>query len=149
MIVIFILFFVGMTRITITILFRVIVLGRTRGCGYWIMAAFFGCIYQVVISPLQWADNTAKHIAEKVERGLVEGAEDAQGTSYPDLEAARRREETYDFWTEMINKGFNKCRWGGGEKSGRGKLCTPHPEAEGAPEQEGHELEPLRKTNPE
>jgi hypothetical protein len=42
----------------------------------------------------------------------VEGAEDAQGTNYPDLEAARRREETYDFWTEMINKGFNKCRWG-------------------------------------
>jgi hypothetical protein len=49
-IVIFILFFVGMTRITITILFRVIVLGCTRGCGYWILAAFFGCIYQVVIS---------------------------------------------------------------------------------------------------
>jgi hypothetical protein len=67
----------------------------------------------VVISPLQWADSTAKHIAEKVERGMVEGAEDAQGTNYPDLEAARRREETYDFWTEMINKGFNKCRWGG------------------------------------
>jgi hypothetical protein len=148
MIVIFILFFVGMTRIIITILFRVIVLGRTRGCGYWIMAAFFGCVYQVVISPLQWADNTAKHIAEKVERGLVEGAEDTQGTGYPDLEAARRREETYDFWTEMINKGFNKCRWGGRSRE-EASSAPPHPETEGAPEQEGHELEPLRKTNPE
>jgi hypothetical protein len=148
MIMIFILFFVGMMRITITILFRVIVLGRTQGCGYWIMAAFFGCIYQVVISPLQWADSTAKHIAEKVERGLVEGAEDAQGTNYPDLEAARRSEETYDFWTEMINKGFNKCRWGGRNWEDASS-APPHPETEDAPEQEGHELEPLRKKNSE
>jgi hypothetical protein len=36
-----------------------------------------------------------------------------KGSNYPDLEAARRREETYDFWTEIICKGFNKCRWGG------------------------------------
>jgi hypothetical protein len=85
MIVIFVLFFVGMTRIAITILFRAVVLGRTRGCGYWVMAAFFGCIFQVIISPLQWADNTAKRLAEKVERGMVEGAEDAQGNNYPDL----------------------------------------------------------------
>jgi hypothetical protein len=50
MIVIFILFFVGVTRLVITVLFRAIVLGRTKGCGYWIMAAFFGCVYQIVIS---------------------------------------------------------------------------------------------------
>jgi hypothetical protein len=78
----------------------------------------------------------------------VEGAEDAQGTGYPDLEAGRRREETYDFWTEMINKGFNKCRWGGRNWEDASS-APPHPETEGAPKQEGHELEPLRKTNPE
>jgi hypothetical protein len=102
----------------------------------------------VVISPLQWADSTAKHIAEKVERGLVEGAEDAQGTKYPNLEAARRREETYDFWTEMISKGFNKCRWGGRNRE-EASSAPPHPETEDAPEQEGHELEPLKKKNSE
>jgi hypothetical protein len=147
-IVIFVLFFVGMTRIAITILFRAVVLGRTRSCGYWVMAAFFGCIYQVIRSPFQWADNTAKCLAEKVERGMVEGAEDAQGSNYPDLEAARRREETHDFWTEMISKGFNKCRWGGRNREDA-STAPPHQEAEDAPEQEGHELEPMRKKNPE
>jgi hypothetical protein len=42
MIIILVLFFVGITRLTITVLFRAIVLGRTRGCGLWILAAFLG-----------------------------------------------------------------------------------------------------------
>jgi hypothetical protein len=41
MIVIFILFFVGVTRLVFTVLFRAIVLGRTKGCSYWIMSAFY------------------------------------------------------------------------------------------------------------
>jgi hypothetical protein len=102
----------------------------------------------VIISPLQWADSTAKRLAEKVERGMVEGAEDAQESNYPDLEAARRREETYDFWTEMISKGFNKCSWGGRNREDASS-APPHQEAEDAPEQEGHELEPLKKKNSE
>jgi hypothetical protein len=134
MIVIFILFFVGVTRLVFTVLFRAIVLGRTKGCVYWIIAAFFGCVYQIVISPLQWTDNTARRIAEKVERGMVEGAEDgyvANENNYPDLKAARRREETHNFWREMMEKGFNKCRWGGRNQQEQGtaplarKLKTP------------------------
>jgi hypothetical protein len=151
MIVIFILFFVGVTRLVLTVLFRAIVLGRTKGCGYWIMAAFFGCVYQIVISPLQWADNTARRIAEKVERGMIEGAEDgyeAKESNYPDLEAARRREETHDFWREMMEKGFNKCRWGGRNSEDQA-AAPPRREVEEAPEQEGLELNPLRNQNPE
>jgi hypothetical protein len=151
MIIIFILFFVGVTRLVFTVLFRAIVLGRTKGCGYWIMAAFFGCVYQIVISPLQWADNTARRIAEKVERGMIEGAEDgyeANENNYPDLEAARRREETHDFWREMMEKGFNKCRWGGRNSEDQ-STAPPRREAEEAPDQEGLELNPLRNQNPE
>jgi hypothetical protein len=79
-------------------------------------------------------DNTARRIAEKVERGMVEGAEDgyvANENNYPDLKAARRREETHNFWREMMEKGFNKCRWGGRNQQEQGtaplarKLKTP------------------------
>jgi hypothetical protein len=85
MIVILILFFVGITRLVFTVLFRAVVLGCTRGCGYWIMAAFFRSVYQILITPLQWADDTAKGLAERVERSMVEGAEDSPPRNYPDL----------------------------------------------------------------
>jgi hypothetical protein len=75
MIIILVLFFVSISRLLFTILFRAIVRGRHKGCGFWIFAAFLGCAYQVIISPIQWADRKAQEIADKVEQGMIEGAE--------------------------------------------------------------------------
>jgi hypothetical protein len=58
-------------------------------------------VYQVVISPIKWADKKAQEMAKQVERGILDSAEDGEGgdgnggadARYPDLSGARRREE--------------------------------------------------------
>jgi hypothetical protein len=76
MIVILVLFFVGVSRLLFTILFRVIVLGCHKGCGFWIFTAFLGCAYQLIFSPIQWADKKAQEMAARVEQGMLDGTED-------------------------------------------------------------------------
>jgi hypothetical protein len=48
----------------------------------------------------------------------------------------------------MMEKGFNKCRWGGRNSEDQA-AAPPRREVEEAPEQEGLELNPLRNQNPE
>jgi hypothetical protein len=112
MIVILVLFFVGISRLVFTILFRAIVLGRTRGCGFWISASFLGCAYQLLISPIQWADRKAQEIAARVERGMLDGAEDkaksakevpAILSNYPSLTEVRQNER-FNFWRSLCNR---------------------------------------------
>jgi hypothetical protein len=76
MLVILVLFFVTITRLVFTVLFRVIVIGKTKGCGFYLLGALVGCVYQVIISPLKWADSAAQSMAKSDELGLIEGAED-------------------------------------------------------------------------
>jgi hypothetical protein len=104
MIVILVLFFVGINRLVFTILFRAIVLGGTR--GFWIFAAFLGCAYQLLISPIQWADRKAQEIAARVERGMLDGAED-EAKSAKEVPALL---STYPSLTEVRqNERFNFC----------------------------------------
>jgi hypothetical protein len=63
------------------VLFRVIVIGKAKGCGIYLLGALVGCVYQVIISPLKWADSAAQSMAKRVELGLIEGAEDNAGGS--------------------------------------------------------------------
>jgi hypothetical protein len=110
MLVILVLFFVTITRLVFTVLFRVIVIGKAKGCGFYLLGALVGCVYQVIISPLKWADSQAQSMAKRVELGLIEGAEDnvaggdgcsggdAAGGHYPDLSEARNRERRYLNW---------------------------------------------------
>jgi hypothetical protein len=113
MIMILMLFFVGIRRLVFIILFRAIVLGRQKGCRFWIFAAFLGCAYQLIISPIQWADRKAREIVGKVERGMLDRAEDkaksakevpAILSNYPSLTELRRRESRYYFWKSLCKR---------------------------------------------
>jgi hypothetical protein len=125
MLVILVLFFVTITRLVFTIMFRVIVIGKAKGCGFYLFGAFFGCVYQLIISPLKWADTAAQNMAKRVELGLIEGAEDNAGGGggdgsrgddcgghngtatghYPDLHEARSRERRYLNWGPWYRRG--------------------------------------------
>jgi hypothetical protein len=37
------------------ILIRVIAIASTRGCGWWLMRAFWGTLFQMAVAPMQWA----------------------------------------------------------------------------------------------
>jgi hypothetical protein len=58
-------------------------------------------VYQVLISPIQWADCQAEEIAYEVEKRMIEGQEKAGDVQeqYPGLEELRRREPRYLYWS--------------------------------------------------
>jgi hypothetical protein len=123
MLVILVLFFVTISRLVFTVLFRVIVIGKAKGCGFYLFGALLGCVFQLIISPLKWADNAAQSMAMRVELGLIEGAEDNAGGGdgghggdccghddaanghYPDLNEARNRERRYLNWGPWYRRG--------------------------------------------
>ncbi len=53
-----VLFLVGILRMLLDIMIRAIAIARMRGCGWWLMGAFWGTLFQVAVAPVQWA--TAK-----------------------------------------------------------------------------------------
>jgi hypothetical protein len=71
-------------------------------------------VYQVVISPIKWADKKAQEMAKQVERGILDGAEDDEGGDgdggapdrYPSLAETRRREDQCLPWTSWRRCGF-------------------------------------------
>jgi hypothetical protein len=101
MLIILVLFFVTISRLVLTVLFRMVVLGRAEGCCFYLFTALVGCAYQVIISPIQWADRKAQEMAKSVERCILDGAEDndsdgdggaAAAGQYLNWAEARRRE---------------------------------------------------------
>jgi hypothetical protein len=49
-----ILFLVGILRM-LDIVIRAIAIARVRGCGWWLIGAFWGILFQVAVAPVQWA----------------------------------------------------------------------------------------------
>ncbi len=50
-----VLFLVGILRMLLDIVIRAITIARVRGCGWWLMGAFWGTLFQVAVAPVQWA----------------------------------------------------------------------------------------------
>jgi hypothetical protein len=46
----------GAFRLMVTILIRIIVIVRCKGCGIWVMTALWGTLFQLAISPFSWMD---------------------------------------------------------------------------------------------
>jgi hypothetical protein len=50
-----VLFLVGILRMLLDIVIRAIAIAKVRGCGWWLMGAFWGTLFQVAVAPVQWA----------------------------------------------------------------------------------------------
>ncbi len=50
----------------ITILIRVIVIVRYRGCGLWVLTAVWGTLFQLAVSPFTWVDAAMGEVGERV-----------------------------------------------------------------------------------
>ena len=107
MILLMLFFIIGVTRIFLTIIVRVVIITRARGCGPWIFAAVWGTVYEyhVLITPVRWADDTARHIAENVSQQMEDEATTSSDEVYPIRQlrrakaralAAMGRQEKYD-----------------------------------------------------
>ena len=74
MILLILFFIIGVTRIFLTIIVRAVIITRARGCCPWIFAAVWGTVYHILITPVRWADDTARHIAENVGQQMEDKA---------------------------------------------------------------------------
>jgi hypothetical protein len=80
------LFLVGIPRITLDIVIRALAIAKVRGCGWWIMGAFWGTLFQVVVAPVQWAVARGHTISKKV---TYQMAAEAARLEIEDAEAQR------------------------------------------------------------
>jgi hypothetical protein len=56
----------GAFRLMITILIRVIVIVRYRGCGLWVLTAVWGTLFQLAMSPFTWVDAAMGEVGDRV-----------------------------------------------------------------------------------
>jgi hypothetical protein len=89
-------FVVGLVRIVVTLLVRTIVLVRAKGCGVWVLSGLWGTAYQLVITPIRWADATAEHMAREVEQVMTDEANNVE--TYPMRQLREVREEARPLW---------------------------------------------------
>jgi hypothetical protein len=76
----------GAFRLMVTILIRVIVIVRYKGCGLWVLAAVWGTLFQLAISPFSWMDAAMAGVGERVGQ-MMENEADRE----PEEREPRRR----------------------------------------------------------
>ena len=107
---ILVLFVVGAVRISLTLLIRAIVILRHRGCGPWILAAFWGTAFQLLISPIRWVDRNAALVAARVEATMEAEAAGPQHNLYPGAQLASMSQKF------MAARSFLSSRAAGGDQ---------------------------------
>jgi hypothetical protein len=84
----------------ITILIRVIVIVRYRGCGLWVLTAVWGTLFQLAVSPFSWVDAAMGEVGERVGQMMETEAEREPEKEKPkrkalSMEDLRRK---YSWW---------------------------------------------------
>jgi hypothetical protein len=76
----------GALRLMVTVLVRVIVIVRCKGCGIWVLTALWGTLFQLVILPFSWMDAAMEGVGERVGQ-MMETEADRE----PEVEKPRRK----------------------------------------------------------
>jgi hypothetical protein len=76
----------GAFRLMVTVMIRVIVIVRCKGCGIWVLMALWGTLFQLAILPFSWMDAAMEGVGERV-RQMMETEADLE----PEEEKPRRR----------------------------------------------------------
>ncbi len=56
----------GVFRLLVTVLIRAIIIVRCKGCGVWVMTAFWGTLFQLAIIPFTWLEEAMEGVGERV-----------------------------------------------------------------------------------
>ncbi len=60
-----ILFLIGVVML-LDIVIWAVAIAKVRGCGWWLMGAFWGTLFQMAVAPVQWAVGKGHNIGKKV-----------------------------------------------------------------------------------
>ncbi len=91
--VLLVLFLEGILRMLLDIMIRAITDARIRGCGWWLMGAFWVTLFQVAVAPVQWVMAKGHTIGKKVTYQMTAEAEQLE---MEDSEAQRLTIEEVD-----------------------------------------------------
>jgi hypothetical protein len=76
----------GELRLVITILVRIIVIVRCKGCGLWVLTALWGTLFQLAISLFSWMDAAMEGVGVRVGQMM-----ETEATREPEEEKSKRR----------------------------------------------------------
>jgi hypothetical protein len=65
----------GAFRLIVTILIRVIVIVRYKGCRLWVLTAMWGTLFQLAVSPFSWMDVAMAGVGERVGQMMEDEAD--------------------------------------------------------------------------
>jgi hypothetical protein len=88
----------GGLRLVVTVFLRVAIKIRYRGCGVWVLTAFWGTLFQLAVSPFNWIDGVMQDVGRKV--GMMLQSEAIRGPAAEEadeqnMENLRRK---YPWW---------------------------------------------------
>jgi hypothetical protein len=76
----------GAFRLMVTVLIRVVVIVRYRGCGLWVLTAVWGTLFQLAVSPFSWVDSAMGGVGDRVGEMM-----EAEADREPEREKPKRR----------------------------------------------------------
>jgi hypothetical protein len=82
----------------VTVFLRVAIIVRFKGCGVWVLTAFWGTLFQLAVSSFNWIDGVMEDVARLVGRMLDSEAAcepDGKETKEHGLENLRKK---YPWW---------------------------------------------------
>jgi hypothetical protein len=96
----------GGLRLMVTVLLRVIIIVRCKGCGIWVLTALWGTLFQLAISPFSWVDAAMEGVGVRVGQMMEteaarEPEEEGMRKKSMSLEDLRRR---YLWWPNGSGK---------------------------------------------
>jgi hypothetical protein len=97
----------GGLRLIVTILVRIIVIVRCKGCGLWVLTALWGTLFQLAISPFSWMDAAMEGVGVRV-RQMME----TETAREPEEEKPKRRSLSM----EDLRKKYSWWPNGGGKE---------------------------------
>ncbi len=95
----------GGLRLVVTVFLRVAIITWYKGCGIWVLTAFWGTLFQLAVSPFNWIDSAIQDVGRKVGVMLENEASqepEAEEEDERSMEDLRRR---YSWWPGSQGKG--------------------------------------------
>jgi hypothetical protein len=96
----------GGLRLMVTVLLRVIILVRCKGCEIWVLTALWGTLFQLAISPFSWVDAAMEGVGVRVGNMM-----ETEAAREPEEEKPRRKSmsledlrKSYSWWPNGSGK---------------------------------------------
>jgi hypothetical protein len=95
----------GGLRLVVTVFLRVAIIIRYKGCGIWVLTAFWGTLFQLAVSPFNWIDTVMQDVGRKV--GLMLESEATRGPEAEEMDKQNMEDlrKKYSWWPGGQGKG--------------------------------------------